>query len=171
MPAWAAGPGLIRCVLSILWLSALAGVTGPLLYRVKLALGNIHTLSSRQGLFISLAWSFLITMSPPKSINTCRNDSLNSQMSGLYESQKKIEIKLSKWKRLLITLIILRNVFILSVSLCLVVCMKEVSNNIKYLFICIIKCLLRHIHNLLHVPALVFTSVCWMQVLLPTCRQ
>lgn len=87
--------------------------------------------------------------------------------SGLYESQKKIEMKLSKRKRLLIMLVILRNVFILSFSLCLVACMKEVSYNIQYLFICIINGLLRHIHHLLHMPALVFafTCVCWMQVL------
>lgn len=46
-------------------------------------------------------------------------------------------------------LIILRNLFILSFSLCLMACMKEVSCNTWYLFICIIKVLLRHIHNLL----------------------
>lgn len=59
-------------------------------HRVKLALGKIHTASSQQGLSISLAWSFLITVSPPESINTWRNYSLNSQMGGLYKSKKKI---------------------------------------------------------------------------------
>lgn len=111
MPVWASGLGQIQHVLRVLCLSILAGATGLLVYRVILVLGNIHTVSSRQLLFLPLAWSFLITMSPSRSINTCRNHSLNSQMSGLYESQKQIEMELSQRKGLLIILIILKNMF------------------------------------------------------------